>query len=173
MSESSLSPDPSCCFVFDRPLRYHACLIQDILPPSDKPQPTRPIFQNQDGILQNLSNFTPIRIPKHGFDRQTLSHNRRFPDLLTYDAVPHRHELLLELLVCFAIAMELPDRDFFASKHLEDNPRGIALHYLAASHLKVENGTRMNAHTDTGSVCFFSSAQITRLLMYAVSDGSQ
>jgi isopenicillin N synthase-like dioxygenase len=65
------------------------------------------------------------------------------------------HELVLELLVCFAIAMELPDRDFFASKDLEDNPRGIALrllHYPAASHLKVENGTHMNAHTDSGSV---------------------
>ena len=65
------------------------------------------------------------------------------------------HSLVLELLVCFALAMNLPDRDFFASKHREDNERGNALrllHYPSRDTAPCEGGTRMNAHTDSGSV---------------------
>ncbi|KAG0646353.1 non sense mediated decay [Hyphodiscus hymeniophilus] len=65
------------------------------------------------------------------------------------------HSLVLHLLVCFALAMELPDKDFFASKHLEDNSRGNALrllHYPSRDTSPREGGTRMGTHTDSGSV---------------------
>jgi isopenicillin N synthase-like dioxygenase len=65
------------------------------------------------------------------------------------------HQLVLKLLVCFAIAMDLPDKNYFAAKHQEDNERGNPLRmlmYPARSTAPREGGTRMNAHTDSGSV---------------------
>lgn len=37
------------------------------------------------------------------------------------------HQLIMKLLVCFAIAMDLPDRDFFAKAHSEDIGNGNVL----------------------------------------------
>lgn len=72
------------------------------------------------------------------------------------------HALVLKLLVCFAIAMDLPDRNYFADKHQESNSRGNQLRLLmypsrSSSSSPVSphphpSGTRMIAHTDSDSV---------------------
>jgi isopenicillin N synthase-like dioxygenase len=40
------------------------------------------------------------------------------------------HALVLKLLVCFAIAMDLPDIDFFAKAHRENTGKGNSLRTL-------------------------------------------
>jgi isopenicillin N synthase-like dioxygenase len=71
------------------------------------------------------------------------------------------HELVLKLLVCFAIAMDLPDKNYFAAKHREDNERGNAfrmLHYPSRTTSPRPGGTRMIVHTDSGSVTLLFQA---------------
>lgn len=72
------------------------------------------------------------------------------------EAFKHQcHELVLKLLVCFAIAMDLPDRNFFANAHQEHVGRGNSLRmlmYPARDAMPKDVGSRMGQHTDSGSV---------------------
>ena len=65
------------------------------------------------------------------------------------------HGLVIKLLQCFALALHLPDRDYFAKAHAEDAGNGNQfrlLSYPARSNLQGETTTRMSAHSDSGSV---------------------
>jgi isopenicillin N synthase-like dioxygenase len=65
------------------------------------------------------------------------------------------HALVLKLLVCFAIAMDLPGRNYFADKHQEDNARGNPLRLLLYPSRPTSphpGRSRMIAHTDSDSV---------------------
>jgi isopenicillin N synthase-like dioxygenase len=76
------------------------------------------------------------------------------------EAFKHQcHGLVIKLLECFALALELPDRKFFAGAHKEDAGDGNSLRMLLYpardekpdSHLE-DVGSRMAEHTDSGSV---------------------
>lgn len=66
------------------------------------------------------------------------------------------HELVIKLLVCFALAMELPDSNYFADAHAEDAGNGnqfrMIMYPARNDSPPGEATTRMNAHTDSGSV---------------------
>lgn len=65
------------------------------------------------------------------------------------------HELVIRLLVCFALAMDLPDRNFFAKAHAEDAGNGNQfrlLCYPSRQNAPLQTTTRMSAHSDSGSV---------------------
>lgn len=66
------------------------------------------------------------------------------------------HGLVMKLLVCFAIAMDLPDRNFFAKAHGEEAGMGNQfrlLSYPARGHAPAsQTTTRMSPHSDSGSV---------------------
>ncbi|KAF8857813.1 Clavaminate synthase-like protein [Acephala macrosclerotiorum] len=65
------------------------------------------------------------------------------------------HALVLKLLVCFGIAMNLPDCEFFAKAHKENTGKGNSLRmlmYPARSEKPQDVGSRMAQHTDSGSV---------------------
>lgn len=74
------------------------------------------------------------------------------------DAFKHKcHDLIIKLLECFALALELPDRQFFAKAHREDVGNGNSLRmilYPARSEMPTMKnmGSRMIPHTDSGSV---------------------
>ncbi|KAK6366319.1 hypothetical protein LTS17_010825 [Exophiala oligosperma] len=82
------------------------------------------------------------------------------------EAFKHRcHDLVVGLLECFALALGLPDPKFFADAHREDAGNGNSLRMLMYpararhderpnDHRKDtdEEGSRMQAHTDSGSV---------------------
>lgn len=72
------------------------------------------------------------------------------------EAFKHQcHELVLKLLVCFAMAMELPDSNFFANAHREHYGRGNSfrmLMYPAREEMPKDVGSRMAEHTDSGSI---------------------
>jgi isopenicillin N synthase-like dioxygenase len=72
------------------------------------------------------------------------------------EAFKHSCFLLVQkLLVCFALAMDLPDRDHFAKAHREDAGKGNRfrlLCYPARSSKPDEAATRMSEHSDSGSV---------------------
>ncbi|ETI19847.1 hypothetical protein G647_08861 [Cladophialophora carrionii CBS 160.54] len=74
------------------------------------------------------------------------------------EAFKHQcHALIVKLLECFALALHLPDRDFFATAHDEsasqDNSLRMIL-YPARSEMPAFEGlgSRMAEHTDSGSV---------------------
>lgn len=70
------------------------------------------------------------------------------------------HSLILKLLVCFALAMELPDRNFFADKHKDDVGKGNSLRMLMyPARGEKPEGTRMQEHTDSGSVTLLFQKQ--------------
>ena len=65
------------------------------------------------------------------------------------------HDLIIKLLVCFAIAMDLPDRNFFANAHAEDAGNGNQFRlicYPSRGNAPTETTTRMSSHSDSGSV---------------------
>ena len=65
------------------------------------------------------------------------------------------HDLVVRLLVCFALAMDLPDRNFFAKAHAEDAGNGNQfrmLCYPSRENAPLRATTRMSAHSDSGSV---------------------
>lgn len=64
------------------------------------------------------------------------------------------HGLVIKLLVCFAMAMNLPDKDYFASAHREDvgNGNGFRMIMYPARDASPGGVTRMSPHTDSGSV---------------------
>ncbi|KAL9079363.1 MAG: hypothetical protein Q9157_001750 [Trypethelium eluteriae] len=65
------------------------------------------------------------------------------------------HDLVIKLLVCLALALDLPDRNYFAKAHAEDGGNGNQfriLCYPARSREPSESTTRMSAHSDSGSV---------------------
>ena len=67
------------------------------------------------------------------------------------------HDLVVKLLECFAIALQLPDRKYFANAHTAEKGNGNSLRMLMypARAEKVDDadvGSRMNMHTDSGSV---------------------
>lgn len=65
------------------------------------------------------------------------------------------HGLIIQLLVCFALAMDLPDRNFFANAHAEDAGDGTQfrmLFYPQRTNAPSKTTTRMSAHSDSGSV---------------------
>ena len=62
------------------------------------------------------------------------------------------HVLIRRLLVCFAIAMRLPDHEHFAKAHVGDSDRFRLLHYPARTTLPNEATKRMSEHSDSGSV---------------------
>ena len=65
------------------------------------------------------------------------------------------HSLVVKLLVCFAVGMGLPDRNFFADAHLENAGKGNSLRmlmYPARGERPQIEGSRMRQHTDSGSV---------------------
>jgi isopenicillin N synthase-like dioxygenase len=74
------------------------------------------------------------------------------------EAFKHQcHALIMKLLECFALALELPDRHFFADAHREDAGDGNSLRmilYPARSSRPdfPGMGSRMAEHTDSGSV---------------------
>lgn len=74
------------------------------------------------------------------------------------DAFKHKcHDLIINLLECFALALDLPDPNFFARAHSENVGNGNSLRmimYPARSEMPtVESlGSRMMPHTDSGSV---------------------
>lgn len=64
------------------------------------------------------------------------------------------HELIIRLLVCFAIAMDLPS-DYFAKAHEEGGGNGTRFRmicYPARSNAPTQPTQRMSAHSDSGSV---------------------
>lgn len=64
------------------------------------------------------------------------------------------HKLVLQLLECFALALDLPEPDFFAKAHDPSLGKGNSLRMLfyPARSEKPEGSTRMQPHTDSGSV---------------------
>ncbi|KAF2719321.1 Clavaminate synthase-like protein [Polychaeton citri CBS 116435] len=65
------------------------------------------------------------------------------------------HSLVIKLLICFALAMELPDRNHFAKAHAEDAGNGNKFRlicYPSRDNDPVKNTTRMSQHSDSGSV---------------------
>ena len=63
------------------------------------------------------------------------------------------YELVVQLLECFALALDLPDRDFFARAHPEDSGNGNSLRMLMyPTRSEQPTGTRMSPHTDSDSV---------------------
>lgn len=64
------------------------------------------------------------------------------------------HGLVIKLLVCFALAMDLPDKNYFANAHKEDagNGNGFRLINYPAREKSPGEVTRMSPHTDSGSV---------------------
>lgn len=65
------------------------------------------------------------------------------------------HQLVLKLLVCFALALDLADREFFAKAHGEDEGDGNQfrlLWYPPRGNEPNTNVTRMTPHSDSGSV---------------------
>jgi len=74
------------------------------------------------------------------------------------EAFKHKcHQLVIQLLECFAIAMGLSDRHYFAAAHQEDAGNGNSLRMLmyparTEKPPAAEVGTRMATHTDSGSV---------------------
>ncbi|KAJ9616668.1 hypothetical protein H2200_000387 [Cladophialophora chaetospira] len=74
------------------------------------------------------------------------------------EAFKHQcHKLIIQLLECFAIALQLPDRKFFTNAHREDTGNGNTfrmLLYPARSEMPSFEGmgSRMAEHTDSGSV---------------------
>lgn len=65
------------------------------------------------------------------------------------------HGLVIKLLTCFALAMGLPNRDYFAKAHGEDAGNGNQFRlicYPARKDVPAEATTRMSAHADSGSV---------------------
>jgi isopenicillin N synthase-like dioxygenase len=65
------------------------------------------------------------------------------------------YELIQRLFVCFAIAMELPDREHFAKAHPEDvgnSNRFRMIHYPPRTIAPNGTTTRMSEHSDSGSV---------------------
>lgn len=64
------------------------------------------------------------------------------------------HDLVLKLLVCFAMAMGLPDKDYFAKAHKEHVGDGNGFRMIKYPSRDTSPGdvTRMSAHTDSGSV---------------------
>ena len=65
------------------------------------------------------------------------------------------HALVIRLLVCFALALDLPDRNYFAKAHAEDAGDGNQfrmLCYPARSRQLPKTTTRMSEHSDSGSV---------------------
>ena len=65
------------------------------------------------------------------------------------------HGLVRKLLVCFALAMGLPDRDFFAKAHAEDAGNGNQFRlicYPSRENAPTRTTTRMSSHSDSGSV---------------------
>lgn len=61
-------------------------------------------------------------------------------------------ELIMKLLVCFALAMELPDKDFFAKAHADNDNRFRMICYPAREDKPSATTTRMSEHSDSGSV---------------------
>lgn len=65
------------------------------------------------------------------------------------------HGLIMKLLVCFAVALDIPDRNYFARAHAEDAGNGNQfrlLCYPSRTNEPKETTTRMSAHSDSGSV---------------------
>lgn len=65
------------------------------------------------------------------------------------------HGLVTKLLVCFALALGLEDRNYFAKAHAEDAEGGTAfrmLWYPRRDGSPSETTTRMSEHSDSGSV---------------------
>ena len=64
------------------------------------------------------------------------------------------HGLVIKMLVCFALAMDLPDRNYFADAHAEAAGNGNALRMLMypAREKSPGDATRMQPHSDSGSV---------------------
>ena len=65
------------------------------------------------------------------------------------------HSLVIKLLVCFALAMDLPDKAFFAKAHAEDVGNGNRfrmLYYPSRKNEPLRTTTRMSPHSDSGSV---------------------
>lgn len=65
------------------------------------------------------------------------------------------HGVIMKMLVCFALAMGLPDKNYFADAHKEDagNGNGFRLiRYPARQESPGAVHTRMSAHADSGSV---------------------
>jgi isopenicillin N synthase-like dioxygenase len=72
------------------------------------------------------------------------------------DAFKHTcHSLTIKLLVCFALALDLPDRNYFAKAHAEDVGEGNQFRmicYPSRSNEPSNKTTRMSPHSDSGSV---------------------
>ncbi|KAL9114997.1 MAG: hypothetical protein Q9227_001241 [Pyrenula ochraceoflavens] len=63
------------------------------------------------------------------------------------------YELVIQLLQCFAIALDLSDRNFFAKAHPENAGNGNSLRMLMyPARTEPSKGTRMSPHTDSDSV---------------------
>ncbi|KIW70246.1 hypothetical protein PV04_02534 [Phialophora macrospora] len=74
------------------------------------------------------------------------------------EAFKHQcHDLIIKLLECFALALDLPDRNFFATAHEETVSQDSSFRmilYPARSEMPAFEGmgSRMAEHTDSGSV---------------------
>jgi len=74
------------------------------------------------------------------------------------EAFKHKcHELTIKLLECFALALNLPDRNFFSKAHREDSGEGNAFRMIMYPSRPQQPsfeglGSRMAEHTDSGSV---------------------
>ncbi|KAL6248894.1 hypothetical protein RBB50_003957 [Rhinocladiella similis] len=90
-------------------------------------------------------------------------HRESLPDfwhehIAKVEAFKHRcHDLVIKLLECFAVALGLPDPKYFADAHKEDVGNGNSLRMLMypghSERPDLEGmGSRMQAHTDSGSV---------------------
>ena len=64
------------------------------------------------------------------------------------------HDLVIQLLECFALALNLPDPEYFAKAHDPTVGKGNSLRMLMypARSMRPEGSTRMQPHTDSGSV---------------------
>ena len=74
------------------------------------------------------------------------------------EAFKHKcHGLIIKLLECFALALGIPDRNFFANAHREVNGEGNSLRMIMYPSREEKPsfdglGSRMAEHTDSGSV---------------------
>lgn len=72
------------------------------------------------------------------------------------EALKHKcHQIVIQILQCFAIALRLEDRNYFANSHAADSGNGNALRtiwYPAREKPLAEADSRLVPHTDSGSV---------------------
>jgi isopenicillin N synthase-like dioxygenase len=86
------------------------------------------------------------------------------------------HDLMLKLLTCFAVAMNLPNRNHFAEAHRDDVGMGDRFRMILypARERQIETtGSRMGEHTDSGSLTLLFQTTAALEIMSPSGEGSR